>query len=551
MLCSLMRASGAPVGAAFAAARGDSVRACALRGSVQMPAQRRSRQAALRFLFLFLFLAASLALPSIAASQSSDCVEQGGSMLCTRGTPNQWRYGGGIALCASYCSWAAIDCDIAGGKLKGDCFNGFICEGGKDLTPHGEADIVWYAQEFSRRWGGWCEVGPASPISWPDPGGTYLDDCGYPRSPRYEWGFEVSNGARFSVSGWRPDGNGNCTVPAGYEWLANRYRQVECPTGWSRRQAPDGSLECYRYRHPGVCTVPTPQEARENYVANPVVVGSGTKEETETDYAAAGISPLRLTRVYNTLGAFRPYASDTDSIGAFGALWRMTYDRRVFPVADNPIVVAVVHRQDGSVQHFDSQGAEFPPSGLARERLEAVTGPGAARWKYSTRANQVELYDAVGLLLSITERTGLTQSMTYSDAATPPDVAPRPGLLLRVADDFGRSLDLTYDAKGLVKSMRDPAGGRYEYAYDGMGNLVSVRFPDGRTREYKYEGAGLPRHLTGIVDENGDRFATFTYYGDGRAYTSEHAGGVAKYTMEYYRAPNTVASSYEIGRAHV
>ncbi|MGB8436209.1 MAG: DUF6531 domain-containing protein, partial [Burkholderiales bacterium] len=489
-------------------------------------------------------LAVCLALPSFAAGQSSDCVEQGGSTLCAKGTPDQWRYGTGIALCASYCSWAAIDCAIAGGTLKGDCFNSFVCEGGRDLTPHSEADLVAYAQEFSRRWGGWCSVGAASSIVWTGAGGTWIDECGYPRSPRFESGYEVSNGTRYSVSGLRPDGDGNCTVPVGSEWTAGRQREVKCPTGWSERQAPDGSRECYRYRSPGVCTAGTAQEGRDSLVGNPIAAGSGAKEEIETDYLAAGISPLRLTRTYSTLGGFRPYAANADSVGAFGALWRMTYDRRLFPIADNPHVVAVVHRHDGSVQHFDAQGNEFPPSGVAPERLEAVSGPEEARWRYTTRNDDVELYDVDGLLLSITDRAGVVQTMTYSVASTPPDVAPRPGLLLGVSDGFGRSLAFAYDARGFVKSLRDPAGGLYEYAYDTTGNLASVRYPDGKTREYKYENAGLPQHLTGIVDENGARYATFTYYGDGRAWTTEHAGGVNKYTMEYYRGPNTPGATF-------
>jgi hypothetical protein len=293
---------------ALAGARRDS-----LIGRVRREIYRAASARAFRLLgFRVLCLAACLALPCIALSQSSDCVLQAGTMLCAKATPNQWRYGTGIALCASYCSFAAIDCDIAGGTLKGDCYKGFICEGGKDLTPHSEADMVSYAQEFSRRWGGWCGVGAASSIDWPGPGGTWLDECGYPRSPRFEWGYEVSNGTRYTVSGMLPDGNGNCTVPVGSNWIASRQREVKCPTGYSQRQAPDGSLECYRYRDAGICKVSTTGEAHESRVGNPIVVGSGAKEEIETDYVAAGISPLRVTRTYSTMGAFRPYASDTD-----------------------------------------------------------------------------------------------------------------------------------------------------------------------------------------------------------------------------------------------
>ena len=38
-------------------------------------------------------------------------------------------------------------------------------------------------------------------------------------------------------------------------------------------------------------------------------------------------------------------------------------------------------------------------------------------------------------------------------------------------------------------------------------------------------GANLPHALTGITDENGDRYATYQYQADGRAIATGHAGG--------------------------
>ena len=39
--------------------------------------------------------------------------------------------------------------------------------------------------------------------------------------------------------------------------------------------------------------------------------------------------------------------------------------------------------------------------------------------------------------------------------------------------------------------------------------------------------------MTGIVDETGQRFASFTYDGQGRALSTEHAGGVQRYSVSY------------------
>jgi RHS repeat-associated protein len=87
--------------------------------------------------------------------------------------------------------------------------------------------------------------------------------------------------------------------------------------------------------------------------------------------------------------------------------------------------------------------------------------------------------------------------------------------------------------------MTDPANGIYQYTYDSVGNLTSVTFPDGKIRTYHYNeaaftsGANLPNALTGITDENGVRFATYTYDTQGRAVVTEHAGGVERYVLGY------------------
>ena len=68
-----------------------------------------------------------------------------------------------------------------------------------------------------------------------------------------------------------------------------------------------------------------------------------------------------------------------------------------------------------------------------------------------------------------------------------------------------------------------PGGLTYSYAFDSNNNLIEVQYPDNSTRKYHFDDAGFPNHLTGITDENGDRFATFSYDSEGRAISTEHA----------------------------
>jgi YD repeat-containing protein len=144
---------------------------------------------------------------------------------------------------------------------------------------------------------------------------------------------------------------------------------------------------------------------------------------------------------------------------------------------------------------------------------------------------------------------------------------PFSGNLLCIADPFDRQFNFQYEERRIVK-MADPAGQVYQFSYNGPSamrwdnspsldyRLTKVTFPDGATRTYHYNeaahvngggacgnlpGAGLVSALTGITDENGVRFATWEYDCQGRAVSSEHAGGVNKSTLSYAAGQTTVS----------
>lgn len=144
------------------------------------------------------------------------------------------------------------------------------------------------------------------------------------------------------------------------------------------------------------------------------------------------------------------------------------------------------------------------------------------------------------------------------------------GRLLCVTDNWGRQLQFEYDAKGRITKAIDPAQQVTTYTYDGpsggcaapninsanvacaANNLTSVIYPDGKQRIYYYNEAkqisnngnacassvpngfgSLLNSLTGIVDENGVRYATWTYNCQGLATSSQHAGGADKVSLSY------------------
>ncbi|NBQ68298.1 MAG: RHS repeat protein [Nitrosomonadaceae bacterium] len=167
-------------------------------------------------------------------------------------------------------------------------------------------------------------------------------------------------------------------------------------------------------------------------------------------------------------------------------------------------------------------------SGDTLTQLKDTAG-NSAGWRLITADDTTEYYNASRNLLFISSHNGHVQMLKYDSM----------GRLTKVSDNVGRSLIFTYDSFNRVTTVTDPAGGIYQYAYDSVGNLTSVTFPDGRARTYHYNesaytsGASLPNALTGITDENGVRFATYTYDAQGRAVVTEHAGSLERYVLSY------------------
>jgi YD repeat-containing protein len=268
---------------------------------------------------------------------------------------------------------------------------------------------------------------------------------------------------------------------------------------------------------------------------NPINHGNGNKRQLESDYPNPNANSLQLQRSYN---------GNSIRNGRYGARWSSNFDRMIWSDAAYPNNIGV-QRDDGKMLTFALVNSNYQSDADIKDSLTRLTtltlfGSYTAGWQYRIAADQsLERYDAGGKLLSITSREGRVQTLSYSDATTPATVAPQPGLLLRVTDQFGRQLNFTYDSSSRVVQMTDPTGKAVSYSYDSYNNLASVTYQDGKTRTYVYNepaytgGANLPTALTGIVDENGARFATFNFDSSGRGISTEHAGGVEKYSIAY------------------
>ena len=88
-----------------------------------------------------------------------------------------------------------------------------------------------------------------------------------------------------------------------------------------------------------------------------------------------------------------------------------------------------------------------------------------------------------------------------------------------------------------------------EIRYIKQGNELAVIRPGYGTKTYLYDEpqyAPKPNRLiTGIIDENGNRYATYVYDDQSRGISTEHADGTQKYTLSYNGNSTIVSTPYD------
>lgn len=266
-------------------------------------------------------------------------------------------------------------------------------------------------------------------------------------------------------------------------------------------------------------------------VGNPIDLGARNKIVTQADYRGVGIFPLDVTWRYNSRNG----------------QWRHTYQRSLDLSQPNEITLV---RHDGKDILYEDDGLGNWTSTVLSYHELVDNGSG---WTLSLSSGLVEIYDTTGKLLSITNRAGLSQTLSY-------DVN---GYLMSVTHPSGRMLTFTHfndwGREGKVASVTDPAGNVFEYVQGVYWDLQSVKYPDDTPldssdnpqKSYQYYASGSKMSaITGITDELGNTYASYTYNWYMDPLSTELAGGVNKYTVSY-ASDGTATVTNPLGRTTV
>ncbi|MCP8467469.1 DUF6531 domain-containing protein [Pseudomonas sp. ZM23] len=237
-----------------------------------------------------------------------------------------------------------------------------------------------------------------------------------------------------------------------------------------------------------------------SYAGNPVNFSTGNKYQEELDYQAPGNPELNLSHTYNS----------SDS------LWRHSFSTQLQISQDGQSVALIMG--NGKERYFTVNGTNITPTSYGSGVLKKTeTG-----WTYTSIENTTYTFSNSGDLTSWLNANGNLQQLTYN------------GNLLTISDSLSNTVTLTVDPDKQPLSFSAP-GITIAFTYsDRRLTKLTRTSPSGTTqRIYHYEDTNNSSLLTGITDENGERYAIWRYDTLGRAISSEHAYGAEKVTITY------------------
>jgi RHS repeat-associated protein len=249
------------------------------------------------------------------------------------------------------------------------------------------------------------------------------------------------------------------------------------------------------------------------FAGEPINIATGNMAYHTTDYKTAGQNPLTFRRYFNSRGMFA-------ASGTLGAGWHSSYDRFIWIWSSTQ---AMAQRADGQQLIFNLVSGVWTPD----SDVDYTLTKSGSTWTLHDPNDTIETYTTtttgyaanyLAQLNTIQKRNGYTKTLAYNST----------GQLLTITDSYGRVLTLSYNTNGTINTVTTADYTTITYGYSsGSVNLTSVSFSTSpvQTITYVYGNSNLPHTLTGVTDEDGNTYFTWTYDAYGRALTSTRGTG--------------------------
>ncbi|WP_253254278.1 RHS repeat-associated core domain-containing protein [Xanthomonas arboricola] len=310
----------------------------------------------------------------------------------------------------------------------------------------------------------------------------------------------------------------DCDGTLSYSTIITRKRRAECPkpfTAWLISEQACANKDFFATIKVAANQCGTDTGSHSGLVGNPCDVKTGEKFQVESDFNLGWID---LIRYYHSGIAV--------AAGDFGQNWSHSHGLRLTIQSSTLGLI----EGNGYAIPFRKSGQSYDATNGSGERII----PDGETWKLYRR-DAIYTFDAKGRLFSRMTDDGAGLLYAYDSD----------GRLSKITSLQGRSVDLRYADganKDLIASVSSAGVLLSAYTYD-QGRLKSVTFADGGMRVYHYEDLRFSRHLTGITNENGQRFSTYAYDDVGRAVSSQHIGGADGVALAYSSAGTIVTDA--------
>ena len=279
---------------------------------------------------------------------------------------------------------------------------------------------------------------------------------------------------------------------------------------------PHSFSECKPDPVPPIC--PRPNDQSGYLTGKPILPATGEKIKLQTDFTDSVPHGLDFTRTYRTAWG------DVSPASGMGSNWNHRFGMQLAFLSDS--LRKTVQMPDGSQRRFTRSSATA--AWVNTDGTDQLVESAAGFLFTNAQTDDVWVFNTSGKPTTSTQRNGWAYTLAYNPS----------GQLATVTNKFGRQLVLTYNANGLLSGVTAPDGQQISYQYNSDSSLIYEGYgtnsaPNTSSIQYLYENPSFPKALTGMVDESGTRSATYTYDSQGRAISSELAGGADKYQVSY------------------
>ena len=251
-----------------------------------------------------------------------------------------------------------------------------------------------------------------------------------------------------------------------------------------------------------------------NFTPHPCNIATGNKLRVETDIDNGTLS---FTRYYNSQGV--------NLNTGIGLQWTHSYQKNLIINRNNDRIV--FEQASGKSEAFnliDNNWVADSDSDyqLRLESNYVLTLPNGAQESYRSDTGKIRNH---------IDTNGQETTYEYDRFGT------RYDYLISVTNHYGHKIVFEYELDPItagvpiyrINQVTDVFSAVYQYQYDENRNLTTVIYPDTTPSDdtdnprkiYHYENQDYPNHLTGITDENGERYGNFAYDDDGKAILSE------------------------------